>query len=266
MSSLFDVNVRTKCCDTRREREGKRKDIRWRTGKREDLSRECRFFASRDLFARAKSLETPAAYCTLGIPTAGVFCICVLSHSHLSIRRRVSVADPRWFARFAAAEILCDLSQYSRDSSFYMTENWLWKSCKILQKFNRAGEKRSMDLLEEQRQTKASPRRSFGWKSREIFRAPLRVKGGIILAGVSSVVYSRRADTREHIVGSPVGKKSRISSEFGIRASGSLGSLQDLTATDHRHKVYSYARFTARVRLNSSAKLSLFPPEAFFTE
>jgi len=84
--------------------------------------RECRFLASRDLFARAKSLETPAAYCTLGIPTAGVFCICVLSHSHLSIRRRASVADPRWFARFAAAEtILCDLSQkYSRDSSFYM--------------------------------------------------------------------------------------------------------------------------------------------------
>lgn len=57
--------------------------------------RECRFLASRDLFARAKSLETPAAYCTLGIPTVGVFCICVLSHSHLSIRRRVSVADPR---------------------------------------------------------------------------------------------------------------------------------------------------------------------------
>lgn len=44
------------------------------TGKREDLSaRMRRLLANRDLFARAKSLERPAAYCTLVMSTAGVF-------------------------------------------------------------------------------------------------------------------------------------------------------------------------------------------------
>jgi len=43
--------------------------IRLGTGKREDFSASMRqLLAKRDLFARAKSLESPAAYCMLGIP------------------------------------------------------------------------------------------------------------------------------------------------------------------------------------------------------
>lgn len=117
-----------------------------------------------------------------------------------------------------------------------------------------------------QRQTKASPRRSLGWESRRlrwIFRAPLRIKGGIILAGVSSVVHSRRTRANIYIVG----RRKEIPDKLRIRDSH-VGIPRFLTgqATDRRHKVHSYARSTARVRLNSSAKLSLFPPEAFFTE
>jgi len=48
--------------------------VRRGTGKREDLpARMRRLLANHDLFARAKSLESLTAYCTLGIPTAGVF-------------------------------------------------------------------------------------------------------------------------------------------------------------------------------------------------
>lgn len=69
-------NVVTSGGNVEEEGGGTHSMARW---KAREFIRECRFLASRDLFARAKSLETPAAYCTLGIPTAGVFCVFVPS-------------------------------------------------------------------------------------------------------------------------------------------------------------------------------------------
>lgn len=108
------------------------------------------------------------------------------------------------------------------------------------------------------------------WQLRGISHARLRVKGGIILAGVSSCIL-RRADTRESRK-----NKSRISR---IRDSRGIKIPSFLTLSDGYRSptpyIRTYTPYTrvpltqrsgARVRFNSSAKLSLFPPEASFTE
>lgn len=141
MSFSFEVNGTRNVATPGGKVEEWRRNIRWRSGKREDLSGECRFLASRDLFARAKSLETPAAYCTLGIPTAGVFCICILSHSHLSIRRRVSVERFSVICAFRRRRSDFLAKTPSRDGHGFRLQskiqNWFQNFCQIFQKSSR---------------------------------------------------------------------------------------------------------------------------------